>query len=112
MDDLDAFIEARKAGDPEFAKGFELGYQKFKLGVLLRQAREEAGLTQEQVAQLLPAAGRYADQEVGHLQAGESRRRYPAFYPGPLCYCAEQEASSLPGGLPGVRQGRQADRWL
>lgn len=53
MDDLDAFIEARKAGDPEFAKGFELGYQKFKLGVLLRQAREEAGLTQDQVAQLM-----------------------------------------------------------
>ena len=53
MDDLDAFIEDRKAGDPEFAKGFELGYQKFKLGVLLRQAREEAGLTQEQVAQLM-----------------------------------------------------------
>jgi len=53
MDDLDAFIEARKAGDPEFAKGFEVGYQKFKLGVLLRQAREEAGLTQDQVAQLM-----------------------------------------------------------
>lgn len=53
MDDLDAFIEERKAGDPEFAKGFELGYQKFKLGVLLRQAREEAGLTQDQVAQLM-----------------------------------------------------------
>ena len=53
MDDLDAFIAERKAGDPEFAKGFELGYQKFKLGVLLRQAREEAGLTQAQVAQLM-----------------------------------------------------------
>ena len=53
MDDLDAFIEERKARDPEFARGFELGYQKFKLGVLLRQAREDAGLTQEQVAKLL-----------------------------------------------------------
>ena len=52
-DDLDAFIEERKARDPEFARGFELGYQKFKLGVLLRQAREDAGLTQEQVAKLL-----------------------------------------------------------
>jgi len=53
MDDLEAFIEERKAGDPEFARGFELGYQKFKIGVLLRQAREEAGMTQEQVAQLM-----------------------------------------------------------
>lgn len=53
MDDLDAFIEERKAGDPEFARGVELGYQKFKLGVLLHQAREEAGLTQAQVAQLM-----------------------------------------------------------
>ena len=53
MDDLDAFIAERKAEDPEFARGFELGYQKFKLGVLLRQAREESGLTQDQVAQLI-----------------------------------------------------------
>ncbi len=31
---------------------FEKGYEKFKLGVLLQQARQAKGLTQEQVAEL------------------------------------------------------------
>ena len=49
-DDLDRFIEQRKRTDPQFAKGFESGYQEFKIGVLLRQAREHAGVTQEDLA--------------------------------------------------------------
>ena len=53
MDDLHVVIEKRKECDPEFARRFEWGYQKFKIGVLLRQAREDAGLTQEQVANML-----------------------------------------------------------
>lgn len=32
---------------------FESGYENFKIGVLLRQAREEAGMTQEQLAKKL-----------------------------------------------------------
>jgi transcriptional regulator with XRE-family HTH domain len=31
-------------------QGFETGYKGFEIGVLLRQAREDAGLTQEQLA--------------------------------------------------------------
>jgi len=31
---------------------FEAGYEKFKLGVLLQEARQKKGLTQEQVAEL------------------------------------------------------------
>ncbi len=31
---------------------FEKGYEAFKLGVLIQQARQEKGLTQEQVAEL------------------------------------------------------------
>lgn len=50
MSDLRQYIEQRKQIDPAFAQGFELGYNDFKIGVLLRQAREQAGLTQEQVA--------------------------------------------------------------
>jgi HTH-type transcriptional regulator/antitoxin HipB len=38
------------SSDPKFAKDFESGYQEFKIGVLLRQAREEAGVTQEALA--------------------------------------------------------------
>ena len=46
MSDIERYIEERKARDPEFADGYESGYADFKIGVLIRQAREEAGLTQ------------------------------------------------------------------
>jgi len=51
MSDLQAYITKRKKNDPEFAKGFEEGYLHFKIGALLKQAREEAGLTQAEVAE-------------------------------------------------------------
>jgi len=53
MDDLDRYVADRAARDPAFVEGFERGYQGFKLGALLRQAREDAGLTQGQVAERL-----------------------------------------------------------
>lgn len=53
MDDLDKYIEKRKKKSPKFAKNFDKGYQQFKIGFLLKQARQEAGLTQEQVAKKL-----------------------------------------------------------
>lgn len=49
-DDLQKFIERRKRTDPKFARNFESGYQEFKIGALLRQAREQAGVTQEALA--------------------------------------------------------------
>ncbi len=53
MDDLDKYIEKRKHKNPEFAASFESGFENFKIGILLRQAREETGMTQEQIAELL-----------------------------------------------------------
>lgn len=53
MDDLDKYIEKRKKRSREFAEGFEVGYEQFKVGVMLRMAREQAGLTQEEVAKRL-----------------------------------------------------------
>jgi ribosome-binding protein aMBF1 (putative translation factor) len=53
MKDLKTYISERKARDPIFADNFDAGYQEFKIGVVLRIAREEAGLTQEQLAQKL-----------------------------------------------------------
>ncbi len=53
MDDLDRFIESRKKRSSAFAKNFDKGYEQFKIGVVLKQARLEAGLTQEEVAGLL-----------------------------------------------------------
>jgi len=49
--DLDKYISRRKRTDKKFAENFESGYQEFKVGVLLRQAREQAGITQEVLAQ-------------------------------------------------------------
>ncbi len=53
MDDLDKYIEKRKNRSPKFAQNYEKGYEQFKIGVLLKQARLEAGFTQEQVASKL-----------------------------------------------------------
>jgi len=50
MSDLRKYIAKRKKTDEEFATGFEEGYGQFKIGFILRQARESAGLTQEELA--------------------------------------------------------------
>jgi ribosome-binding protein aMBF1 (putative translation factor) len=51
-DDLDRYIESRKSREPAFAKDFDTGYEEFKVGIMLREAREEAGVTQEQLAKM------------------------------------------------------------
>lgn len=53
MSDVKRYIEERAARDGEFAENFEEGYADFKIGIMLRQAREAAGLTQEEVARRL-----------------------------------------------------------
>jgi len=53
MSDLQKYISKRKASDREFANNFDTGYEDFKIGVMLKMAREEAGLTQEQLAEKL-----------------------------------------------------------
>ena len=50
MSDLKKYIATRKKTDKEFATGFDEGYEQFKIGFVLRQARESAGLTQEALA--------------------------------------------------------------
>ena len=50
MSDLKKYIEGRKARDSEFARDFDSGYEQFKIGVILKQARIEAGVTQEELA--------------------------------------------------------------
>lgn len=53
MSDLKKYISERKKRDKKFAEGFAEGYEQFKVGVILRQARESAGLTQEELARRL-----------------------------------------------------------
>ena len=52
-DDLDKYISKRKKTDKRFAEGFEAGYQEFKIGHLLRNARKKSGLTQDELARRL-----------------------------------------------------------
>lgn len=50
MSDLQAYISKRRTKDAAFDEGFEDGYKAFKIGALLKQMREESGLTQTEMA--------------------------------------------------------------
>jgi ribosome-binding protein aMBF1 (putative translation factor) len=53
MSDLRKYVKDRKGRDAAFLDGFDVGYEEFKIGVMLRQAREDAGITQEELAEKL-----------------------------------------------------------
>jgi HTH-type transcriptional regulator/antitoxin HipB len=53
MSDLQKYKNKRMKKDPAFWKDYDKHFETFKLGVLLKQARIEAGMTQEQIAQQL-----------------------------------------------------------
>ena len=50
MSDLQKYKNKRMERDPDFWNDYNERFETFKLGVLLRQARVEAGMTQEQIA--------------------------------------------------------------
>jgi ribosome-binding protein aMBF1 (putative translation factor) len=53
MSDLQKYIKKRKVQDQEFANGYDEGYVEFKIGEVLKEARLEAGITQEELAEKL-----------------------------------------------------------
>ena len=50
MSDITRYARTRAARNSEFADDLEPGYAEFKAGALLRQAREQAGFMEEEVA--------------------------------------------------------------
>lgn len=48
MSDLKKYVATRKETDEDFARNYNEGYQLFKIGV--KEAREAAGITQEELA--------------------------------------------------------------
>ena len=50
MSDLSKYTAKRRKKDPEFGSDFEVGYESFKIGVVLKKAREAAGMTQDEIA--------------------------------------------------------------
>src|SRR3990172_6633220 len=53
MSDLKKYIEERKKRDPELDYEYDEGYEQFKIGMMIREARESAGLSQEELAKRL-----------------------------------------------------------
>jgi HTH-type transcriptional regulator/antitoxin HipB len=53
MSDLKKYIESAILTDPEFKALYYNGRDNFKIGFMLKAAREQAGLTQEDVATML-----------------------------------------------------------
>ncbi|PKL15137.1 MAG: transcriptional regulator [Spirochaetae bacterium HGW-Spirochaetae-6] len=51
MDDLEKYINKRKQKSKELNDSYEEGYQQFKIGVLIQEARKQSGFTQEELAQ-------------------------------------------------------------
>jgi HTH-type transcriptional regulator/antitoxin HipB len=52
MIELNEFINELKQ-NREFADGFDEEYEKLKIGYLLKQARQKAGMTQEEMAEIM-----------------------------------------------------------
>jgi HTH-type transcriptional regulator / antitoxin HipB len=48
--DVESYIAQRKGRDSKFAEGFEEGWEVFRLGTMLAAAREQAGISQEELA--------------------------------------------------------------
>jgi HTH-type transcriptional regulator/antitoxin HipB len=53
MSDVERYIENRKNRNPKFTRNFESGYEAFEFSVMLREAREQAGITQDAIARKL-----------------------------------------------------------
>ncbi len=54
--DVEKYIAERKARDAEFAAGFEEGWEVFRVGAMLAAAREEAGISQAELARRVGTA--------------------------------------------------------
>ncbi|RPJ72320.1 MAG: XRE family transcriptional regulator [Alphaproteobacteria bacterium] len=50
MNDLSKYIDKRKKRDPEFASGYESGFEEFKIGLMIKELRLKKGMTQEELA--------------------------------------------------------------
>ena len=53
MSDLQKYIDNRKKIDQEFSINFDEGYKQFKIGIILQQARESGGFTQQELTKQL-----------------------------------------------------------
>lgn len=64
MSDLKKYINKRKVTSSDFAEG----YENFRIGVMLKQARLEAGLTQDEVANAIGMCKTAISRVENHVQ--------------------------------------------
>ena len=53
MSDLQKYVNNRKRQDSEFADGYDVGYEAFKFGAIIKELRLKNGMTQEDLAEKL-----------------------------------------------------------
>jgi ribosome-binding protein aMBF1 (putative translation factor) len=53
MSDLQKYVVNRKKLDTEFADGYDVGYEAFKFGAIMKELRLKNGMTQEDLAMRL-----------------------------------------------------------
>lgn len=53
MSDFQKYKAQRMQKDPQFWQGYQNRFESFKIGVLLKEARHKAGMTQQQIAEKL-----------------------------------------------------------
>jgi HTH-type transcriptional regulator/antitoxin HipB len=68
MSDLKKYINKRKASNPDFADGFDEGYENIRIGVVLKQARLQAGLTQADIANAIGTRKAAISRLENHVQ--------------------------------------------
>ena len=49
---VEHYLKRRKRSDKAFTRGFDTGHKQLKIGIMLREAREHAGVTQEKLARI------------------------------------------------------------
>ncbi|MEA5532900.1 helix-turn-helix transcriptional regulator [Crocosphaera sp. XPORK-15E] len=69
MSDIEKYIKQRKQKDSDFSENFEAGYLSFKLGFILAQAREESGITIEELAEHLNCDQAIVSQIENNIQS-------------------------------------------
>ena len=68
MSDLKKYIAKRKTTNPDFDEGFDEGYENFRIGIILKQARLDAGLTQDEVARAIGTQKTAISRLENHVQ--------------------------------------------
>ena len=66
MNTFQQYKAKRMAQNPEFWENYPERFETFQLGVLLKQARQEDGLTQEEVAQRLQTSKKVISRIENH----------------------------------------------